>query len=378
MNKKLIAAAVAAGLAAPMMAAHAEVSVYGIAQLELVNTSPNTGNSTTEVKDSKNSRIGVRWSEDLGDGLKAIGEFEWGPNLLDASVKDTCTTTATVGTATTAATCTPGSSNANGLYARQQWLGMSGGFGELQVGTVLQPYKYSGGVKYDAFVATQAEARGGDGGMLKSAFGQGGYFSNAIAYKKSFGAMSFWAAYSPEQRSDSGNVYPGAKGDLMASFVFKFGKGEAGVAYAKNNNASGTTGADGQANTKVFGKYGFGNSTILAQYEASTSNGSSQEGALLKNGSTTEYTDMNVWFLGYQLKLPAMNTLIVQYGVTSFSDNNQENINYAAIGVRHNFSKNTSAFLAYRNTTQDAFTQGATSYAKVDNSVITLGLTEKF
>ena len=264
---------------------------------------------------------------------------------------------------------------------------MSGGFGELQVGTVLQPYKYSGGVKYDAFVATQAEARGGDGGMLKSAFGQGGYFSNAIAYKKSFGAMSFWAAYSPEQRSDSGNVYPGAKGDLMASFVFKFGKGEAGVAYADNNNASGTTGADGQSNTKVFGKYSFGNSTILAQYEMSTSNGSSQEGANFKNGSPitgsgVEYTDMDVWFLGYQLKLPAMNTLIVQYGITSFSDSNQQDINYAAIGVRHNFSKNTSAFLAYRNTSQDAWSQtngGVTVNAlKVDNSVITLGLTEKF
>ena len=67
MNKKLLAAAVAAGLAAPM-AANAGVTVYGLAQLEIADIETNGGNSTTNMIDSKNSRVGVKWTEDLGGG----------------------------------------------------------------------------------------------------------------------------------------------------------------------------------------------------------------------------------------------------------------------------------------------------------------------
>ncbi|MEJ2399405.1 MAG: porin, partial [Gammaproteobacteria bacterium] len=247
MNKKLIAAAVVAGLAAPM-AAQADVTVYGIGQLELANIDNGNGSQTT-IADSKATRLGVKWSEDLGGGLKALGEFEYASPIED--------------------------NTGNALAGRQAYLGLKGGFGTVEIGTVLQPYKYSGGVKYDAFVTTVAEARSGHGGMIKSWFGQGGYFSNAISYQKSFGMAKVWLAYSPEeshpQDALSNAGHAGAKGDLMASLVFNIPNGQVGVAYAKDNNATGTTGPAGEKNTKVFGKYSFGTSTVLAQYEQSKS-----------------------------------------------------------------------------------------------------------
>jgi len=350
MNKKLIAAAVAAGLALPMVA-QADVNVYGLAQLELASVDAGNG-SEMGVIDSKNSRFGVRWSEDLGGGLSAIGEFEWAPNLLDANLNTkTLSSNTTTGTLGGLATNAP---NGSGIYARQQWLGLKGAFGEFQIGTVLQPYKYSGGVKYDAFVATAAEARSGNGGMIKTAFGQGGYFSNALAYKNKFGSAQIWLAYSPEESSDANNQYPGAKGDLMASVVVGFAGGEVGVAYAKDNNKTGTTGASGEKNTKVFGKYSFGNSTVLAQYEQS---------------KVETATDYKVYFLGYRLKMPAMNTLVAQVGQTKLDSGANPKTTYAAVGVIHNFSKKTRVFAAWRKTSPDGGN---------DTKVITLGLTEKF
>ena len=337
MNKKLIAAAVVAGLAAPM-AAQADVSVYGVAQLELTNY--DDGAATTGiVLDDKfgQSRVGVRWSEDLGGGLKSLGVFEWGPQI-DSHFA--------------------GGSNP-ALDGRIAYIGLKGGWGEVDAGTILQPYKYSGGVKYDAFVATAAQARptsaapGAGGGMSGGAFGHGAYFNDAISYKNKFGMATIWLAYSPEKAATigtpSGN---GASGDLMASVVVGFNGGEAGLAYAKDNNASGTTGADGVKNTKIFGKYSFGSSTVLAQYEDSKA---------ATSGNKTKYA-----FLGYQLKM-GMNKFVLQLGQTKPDGGNKTN--YGAAGVIHNFSKKTRVFLAYRNTKTD----GSDA-----NKSLSLGLTEKF
>ena len=345
MKMKLAAAAVAAALVAPV-AAQADVTVYGLAQLELAQIKVTGSDTVNAVLDSKNSRIGVRFSEDLGDGLKANGEMEWGPNLLDAAEKDSAS-----------------KYNSNGLYARQQWIGLSGGWGEFQIGTLLQPYKYSGGVKYDAFVATGLEARSNNGGMLSSAFGQGGYFSNAVAYKNTFGGVQVWVAYNPEKNADqnstsnpAGTVYPGSKGDAMASVVVPFTGGEAGVAYAKDKyDTTETAGTAGEKNTKVFGKYSFGRSTILAQYEK----------------ETKANTNLNekVTFVAYQFKM-GTNTFVAQVGKEKTDDNTTTNTKYAALGVIHGFSKNTSGFLGYRKSDKIGTTN--------DTKVLGAGLSIKF
>ena len=358
MKMKLAAAAVAAALVAPV-AAQADVTVYGLAQLELAQTKFGTNDSVIRVADTKNSRIGFRFSEDLGEGLKANGEFEWGPNLLDAAEKDTAD-----------------KNNSSGLYARQQWIGLSGNWGEFQIGTVLQPYKYSGGVKYDIFVATALEARSNHGGMISTNFGAGGYMANALVYKNSFGGVQVWLAYSPEKDGDqntsassgsyntfpAGTVYAGSKGDTNASVVVPFSGGEVGVAYAKNKYLT-TEAANnaGEKNTKVFGKFSFGPSTILAQYE--------KQKADAVAGSNK---DEKVYFAAYQFKM-GTNTLVAQLGKEK-TDDNVTDRKYYALGVKHDFSKNTAGFLGYRKTDN----AGTDTQTTGDEKALSAGLVIKF
>lgn len=91
MQKKLIALAVAAALAAPALAL-ADVTVYGklIADLESVQSDKATGinvpvaagsSYTVNRVVSNASRLGVKGDEDLGDGMKAFFQIESNVNL---------------------------------------------------------------------------------------------------------------------------------------------------------------------------------------------------------------------------------------------------------------------------------------------------------
>jgi len=370
MNKKLLATAVVAALAAPM-AAQADVSVYGLAGIAVNNLKidiPGVGSdSATTLDDPRgNTRLGVRWSEDLGGGLTALGEFEFAPTDLTGAPKSF---TGNPGGVTT---------NIKGaqIYTRQTWAGLKGSFGQIEAGTVLQPYKYAGGVKYDAFVGTLAEARGGNGGMLSSAFGQGGYFANALAYRNHMGNVSFALAYSPSDENDTNQLYPGSKGDLMANVIFKIPGGEVGVAYAKNDTAGNVTSpttSDGQVNTKIFGKYSFGGGfTVLAQWEKSKSHFSSQEYTVEGTSLTpflpvgVELPDIDVKFIGLRYKM-GMNLFAFQYGQTDFKDTGLDKMKYMALGAHHHFSKKTDVYVAYRTTEiSGVFKDTATSLGLIE------------
>jgi predicted porin len=80
MQKKIIALAVASALVAPAAFADtSNVTVYGVANVsyDLVTTKNAAGNGVTTNKVSSNtSRIGLKGSEDLGDGLSAIWQVE--------------------------------------------------------------------------------------------------------------------------------------------------------------------------------------------------------------------------------------------------------------------------------------------------------------
>jgi predicted porin len=114
MNKKIIALAVGAALSAPMIAS-ADTSVYGRAQLELADRSSNGNAGAMALEDNKNTRFGIKFSEDLGGGMKAVGQFEFGMNFLDAPLIDG----------------SPSSKAGTGIYARNSAVGLSGDFGKV-------------------------------------------------------------------------------------------------------------------------------------------------------------------------------------------------------------------------------------------------------
>ena len=134
MKKSILAiAVVAASVAAP--AAMAAPTVYGNIHLTIVDRDTNENIDLT----SNTSAIGVKGSEDLGDGMKAIYKMEWQVDVADGG-KESGTGTA-------------------GLVKRDQFVGLKGGMGTVKLGTFSSNYKQKGG-KVDSLYRTPVEGRG--------------------------------------------------------------------------------------------------------------------------------------------------------------------------------------------------------------------------
>ena len=112
MKKNIIALAVASAISAPVAMADAPV-VYGIAAAAIQSDA--SGDSTGMTVDSVASRVGIKGSEDLGNGLKAVYKMEFG---LDITANDT-------------------------LSSRNQYVGLAGGFGTVLLGRHDTPMKMS-------------------------------------------------------------------------------------------------------------------------------------------------------------------------------------------------------------------------------------------
>lgn len=114
MKKQLIAAAIAAAVAAPAAMAGAP-TVYG-----QINMSIDTVTDAGTTVGSNNSRIGIKGAEDLGNGLKALYQIEWGVDVAG-------------GTGAAAGTTT--------LKDRNAYVGLAGGFGAILLGRHDTPTK---------------------------------------------------------------------------------------------------------------------------------------------------------------------------------------------------------------------------------------------
>jgi len=91
MNKKLLAFAVAAAFAAPMVANadSGNVTIYGIAHASVDRANPGSGtaafNDSAWRVSSNSSRLGFKGTEDLGNGLSAVWQMETGVSLDSGS-----------------------------------------------------------------------------------------------------------------------------------------------------------------------------------------------------------------------------------------------------------------------------------------------------
>jgi predicted porin len=115
MNKKLVAVAVAAVLAAPMAQAQtANVTLYGRINLDLEYISASGNFPDVTRLTSNSSRFGLRGVESLGGGLNAIWQIENGSVGIDAS--------------------------GGALAGRDTFIGFQGGWGTVRFGNFLAPY----------------------------------------------------------------------------------------------------------------------------------------------------------------------------------------------------------------------------------------------
>jgi len=135
MKKSALALAVAAGLVGFGSAAYADTTLYGSARVSLdyddfdsvyaraadgtlVRTQAGSEawdiyNNSSRLGYNNSSRLGVRGEEDLGGGLSAIYQYEFGVDVTEG-----------------------GNLNSN----RPKWVGLKGSFGSVTAGTQWTPY----------------------------------------------------------------------------------------------------------------------------------------------------------------------------------------------------------------------------------------------
>lgn len=144
MQKKIIALAVA-GLASTAAFAQTNVTIYGVADAYVSYQNVNGGAASNVAgqahgRDTVNvgsggltgSRLGFKGTEDLGNGLKAVFTLEYGLDLVNDS-----------GIGANAVGATSQSLRAGTAFARQQFVGLSGGFGTVSFGRQYAPGYYA-------------------------------------------------------------------------------------------------------------------------------------------------------------------------------------------------------------------------------------------
>jgi len=235
--KKLLAIAVVAAMTAPAMA---DTSVYGKAHVSVNKTSGVSGLSV----ESHSSRVGLKGSNALDNGLTATHKLEFGVDITDGG----------------------------GLSSRDTWVGLKGGFGEVRVGRQTTPYS----VIDDAVAYPQRNDH---------ALHTFDRTNNAIAYIGKFGPVGVAAAYVPTGEAEGGPV---GNSDEVTNLIanYKAGPLYAGVGFQGMPAGSNGTkivlgynaanygvglvseklpGSGDKVNT-LSGKYSFGKASIVAQY----------------------------------------------------------------------------------------------------------------
>ena len=157
MNKKLIAVAVSSALAAPVIAqAEGEVKVYGRINQAISLTDASGSDSDTDVS-TVSSRFGIRYDNDLGNGLAVHGRYEFDVR----SDNETGITDVRIGT-----------------------VGISGAFGRFDVGNQWSAYFNT----FGTFVSPTYTL----GYYLYSSIGGGPFrASNTLKYSNTFGPVNF-------------------------------------------------------------------------------------------------------------------------------------------------------------------------------------------
>ena len=149
MQKKIIALAVA-GLASTTAFAQSNVTVYGVVDAGYVYTSGNLANGDKAKANAiesgilAGSRIGFKGEEALGNGLKAVFTLEYGLGI-DGNNGLGGTTGAAVGGTN--------GSVLSAAAARQQFVGLGGGFGTVTFGRQYAP-GYAATVRNDAIIGS--------------------------------------------------------------------------------------------------------------------------------------------------------------------------------------------------------------------------------
>ena len=339
MDKKILSAAIAGVLAGSMaFAANADVTLYGQVDVS-VDAIDEDGGSDDINMNSNQSALGVKGSEDLGNGLKAIFQMEY---QADVS----------------------GTTSAQGLNGgRDQWVGLQGGFGKVRLGTMSTSYK-SHGAMVDPIYRTSLQGRGNAGmpAMLQSDLHNGsgengaGRMTNHLRYDTpDMNGFSATVDYQFDEAEGAGD-----RDDDTYGFGAQYKNGPA-LIYA-DYITSDHGGADDA--WKVGGSYSFGDFGLYGQYEA--------DGGLISGTQSEDPTvtnleeDADVWFLGGTFTM-GNAMLYLAYGQGDDSNVAATNTEYDTwtLAGTYNFSKRTMLYTGFQQVSFDAAGAGEADHFAV-------------
>jgi len=315
-------AACAALACAPAIAQTSNVTLYGVLDVGITHASGSVS-SVTAMNSNRNasSRLGVRGTEDLGNGLKANFNLE-GDVLVDAG---TGVTNPLPGWSSS--NNTTGAANGGFQFNRISTVGLSGGFGELTLGRYYTP-TFLVDAQYDPFTSNGVGFSLLSGtGVFYTAVGSVNHLraSNMINYvTPNYSGFTGTLSYAPSESQSTApkdGQYTGAK------LSYADAKLNADFATGKTTLAA----IGGLRTTSVGASYDFG--AIKPMFEYSQD----KQGAAGANGSKKG------WVLGAWAPV-GPGQVRFQYGhVTRTSDITTEGkVTQVALGYVYNLSKRTA------------------------------------
>ncbi len=312
MNKKLLTLAVGAALAAGMSVAQAEVAVYGKLHASIDYQDNDAGNEETFISDNS-SRFGIRVSEDLGAGLKGLGQWE-----ISARVDEN-----TIGSGTTDVGL-----NAN----RNSFLGLGGGFGTVRVGRYDTPFKDLGR-KTDLFNERVGDSRNVIGGAaipatvggvaVDPSSGFDARVTNMVRYDSpDFGGINAAVLYSTDEEG-AADTYRSASVSYQGGPLF------AGVAYEEHSLAPGAViSTENETGIRLGVGFKSGAFTLNAMYET------------LEDIAGISGSDQDTYGVGAAFKFGSATAKAQYFTAEDAAD-------LMAVGLDYSFSKTVTAYVAY-------------------------------
>lgn len=293
MKKTLIALAAVAVSGAAM--AQSSVTLYGIAD---VYVGKSKGSSAAMGSGGvSGSRWGIKGSEDLGGGLKANFTFEQGVDLTDGSV----------GTG----------------FNRQAWMGLSGGFGELQLGRVYSAFDDIAGATsplFDSIWTTNNIAPTYNNYVSR--------LNSGVKYiSPDFGGVT--AAVSTQFKQGAENARATA-----LNVAYTGGPIFVALGYEQQKDDVGTD----EKLTRVVGSYDFGAAKLLASY------------GKVKD-SSDDFT------VGVDVPLGAAMTLSAGYTTVDY-DAGGEKPNNFGLALAYSLSKRTTVYTGFNKLNDAAVDAG--------------------
>nr|CAA65772.1 porin [Ectothiorhodospira shaposhnikovii DSM 2111] len=343
MQKKVLVFAVAAAMGLPA-AAMADTTLYG--RMNLSVDIVDNGDDTTHQLASNSSRLGVRGSEDLGNGLRGVFQIEAALQGDSGSAF--------------------GSSN---LTGRNTYVGLAGAFGEVRVGKHDTPYKLAT-LPLNFFADTLGDMNhvtsqmGGldkyDGveGLVASKSGLGSFYNrndNTLLYlSPNFDGLQFMASYTTDKRDDRSSGIANDANAFSLAASFTQGPMYVTVAFEQLNDGSvlvddngDAVYADAQA-WKVGGTYQIDALTLAAMYE-NVDSGINGVG------------DRDAFHLGAKYQL-GQAYLMGSYTYAGESDIDDSDAQMYALGAGYNLSRRTAVYAVFAQILNESGNESGATY----------------